>query len=124
MLYILILIFQLLASGTHIVAKSITYTVHPALLMLLRSALAALVYALWMALNRKKVRKIERQDWSKVLLLGLLNIPLNQFLFLVAVKLTSAPNVALAYDLTPAFVLILALSFFNEKSTKQKKSVA
>ncbi|MFC2130132.1 DMT family transporter [Bacteroidota bacterium] len=119
-MYVLIVIFQLIASGTHIVAKSVTYEIHPALLMLLRAGIAASVYALWMLFNRRKVIKIERKDWSKVLLLGLLNIPLNQFLFLVAVKLTTAPNVSLAYALTPAFVLILAVSFFNEKATLKK----
>ena len=120
MFYILILIFQLLASGTHIVAKSVTYEVAPPLLMLFRSGIAASLYFLWMLFNRKKIIKIKREDWSKVLLLGLLNVPLNQFLFLIAVKLTTAPNVSLAYALTPAFVLILAMSFFGEKKNYKK----
>jgi drug/metabolite transporter (DMT)-like permease len=119
-LYILILIFQLSASGTHLIAKSVTYELHPALLMLLRASIAATVYVIWMLFNRKKLIKIERSDWKTVLLLGLLNIPLNQFLFLTAVKLTTAPNVSLAYALTPAFVMILAISFFNEKASLQK----
>src|SRR3989339_502842 len=120
MFYILIFIFQLLASGTHIAAKSVTFIVEPALLMLLRSGIAAGVYGIWMLFNHKKVKRIERKDWLKVLLLGILNVPLNQFLFLSAIKLTTAPNAALAYALTPAFVLILAISFFGEKGTTRK----
>ncbi len=120
MFYILVLIFQLQASGTHIIAKSITSELAPPLLMLLRAAIAATVYFIWMLFNKKKIIKIEREDWSKVLLLGLLNIPLNQFMFLMAVKMTTAPNVSLAYALTPAFVLILAISFFGEKINFKK----
>ncbi|MFH1050883.1 MAG: EamA family transporter [bacterium] len=120
MFYILVLIFQLQASGTHIIAKSVTSELAPPLLMLIRSCIAAALYFVWMLFNRKKIIKIEREDWIKVLLLGLLNIPLNQFLFLTAVKLTTAPNVSLAYALTPAFVLILAISFFGEKGNIKK----
>jgi len=120
MFYLLVLIFQLQASGTHIIAKSVTFDLAPPLLMLLRAGIAAFVYFIWMVFNKKKILRIEREDWSKVLLLGLLNIPLNQFLFLTAIKLTTAPNVSLAYALTPAFVLILAVSFFGEKSNFMK----
>lgn len=118
--YFLTFIFQLQASGTHIIAKNVTSFVNPEILMLFRSMIAMSIYIIWMLFNHKKVIKIERQDWSKVLLLGLLNIPLNQFLFLIAAKLTTASNVSLAYALTPAFVLILAVSFFGEKANGKK----
>ncbi|ROL61803.1 hypothetical protein D9V86_03910 [Bacteroidetes/Chlorobi group bacterium ChocPot_Mid] len=118
--YFLTFIFQLQASGTHIIAKNVTSSVNPAILMLFRSIIAMSLYLIWMLFNKKKVQKIEREDWSKVLLLGLLNIPLNQYLFLIAAKLTTAPNVSLAYALTPAFVLILAVSFFGEKANTKK----
>jgi len=118
--YFLTFIFQLQASGTHIIAKNVTTIVNPAILMLLRSIIAMSIYIIWMLFNQKKVIKIDREDWSKVLLLGLLNIPLNQYMFLVAASLTTAPNVSLAYALTPAFVLILAISFFGEKANYKK----
>lgn len=118
--YFLTFIFQLQASGTHIIAKNVTSSVNPAILMLFRSIIAMSVYLIWMLFNKKKLRKIDTEDWSKVLLLGLLNIPLNQYLFLIAAKLTTAPNVSLAYALTPAFVLILAVTFFGEKANIKK----
>lgn len=56
----------------------------------------------------------------KFVLIGLLNIPINQFLFLSSLELTQAPNVAFAYSLVPAFVLIISVSFFKERTTKFK----
>lgn len=55
-----------------------------------------------------------------VVFLGILNIPLNQFFFLVGVSYTTAPNVSLAYALTPIFVFIIAAIFLKEKVTKLK----
>jgi len=65
-------------------------------------------------------KKIEKKDWCIFILIGLLNIPLNQFLFLNALERTSAPNVALEYALTPAFVLIIARIFLKERLSKLK----
>ncbi len=120
MVQILIFLQQLIASGTHIVAKGITHDIEPALILLFRSAMAALFYILWLSFQRQSVKKIEKKDLYKILLLGALNIPLNQFLFLQGMKYTTAPNMALAYALTPAFVLLIAVIFYKEKTSNQK----
>ena len=41
-----------------------------------------------------------------LLLLGFINLPVNQMLFIWGVKFTTAPNASLAYALTPVFVVI------------------
>ncbi len=120
MIQFLIIIQQLIASGTHIVAKGITFELEPAFILLIRSALASLFYIIWLSFRNKSVKKIDKKDYYKVILLGLLNIPLNQFLFLQGLKYTTAPNMALAYALTPAFVLIIAVIFLKEKTNAKK----
>lgn len=58
--------------------------------------------------------------YQSFFILGALSIPLNQLLFFVSIKLTTAPNVALAYALSPIFILIIAVIFLKEKATLRK----
>lgn len=120
-LYTIAALFQqLIASGTHLVAKSITNELPPPAILLYRAIIASIVYLVFILIKRKKVAKIEKKDILYIALLGLLNIPINQFLFVSGIKLTTAPNVSLAYALTPAFVFIIAATFLKEKFTKLK----
>ena len=119
-MYFIILLQQLIASTTHIVAKTITTDLSAPLVLLFRAGTASLAFVALFLFRREKFFRIERNDVPKFILLGALNIPLNQFLFLTAIKHTTAPNVALAYALTPAFVFILALIFLKEKATWMK----
>ncbi len=120
MVEFLLFIQQALASGTHIVAKSLTYDVNPQVALFFRGMIASILFAGWMLLRRKKMKKPDRRDIPVMLILGLINLPVNQFLFLTAISLTSPPNVALAYALTPAFVLIIALTFLKESASMLK----
>ena len=99
----------LIASGTFLVAKQALREFPPLTLALLRFVLAsALLWPLarWL---RPGVR-IAREDRGRVLLLGLLAVPLNQGLFLLGLTWASASHASLLYALTPAFV-VLATSF-------------
>ncbi|MEI6088934.1 MAG: DMT family transporter [bacterium] len=120
LVYFLIIIQQLIAGGTHIVAKELTATYPPGLILLLRSFFAALIFAVWLIFKIKYIRKIRMKDIFYLLLLGALNIPANQFLFLQSIKLTSPSNVALAYSLSPVFVMLIAKFFLKEKITRIK----
>ncbi len=113
-MYLLLVLQQLIASGTHVLAKSVTMELPPATVLLYRALLAAGIYGGYILIKKKQLKPLERQDWWKFLVLGIINIPINQFLFLTGVKLSSPPNVALAYALTPAFVLIIATVFLRE----------
>lgn len=119
-MYFLILLQQLIASGTHIVAKSITHDINPEIVLFFRVLLVSIIFAIWMIFNKSKVKKIDKSDYKTLLFLGFVNIPINQFLFLKSMQYTTAPHVALAYALTPAFVFIIAMFFLNEKSNKLK----
>ncbi len=113
-MYLLLILQQLIASGTHVLAKSVTMELPPATVLLYRALIAAAIYSGYLFIKKKKLRPLDKADWWKFLLLGIINIPINQLLFLTGVKLSSPPNVALAYALTPAFVLIIATVFLRE----------
>jgi drug/metabolite transporter (DMT)-like permease len=117
-MYFLIFLQQLLASFTHIIAKDLTFTESPVVITFFRAAMACSVYIIYIIIYRKKLRMIEKKDIGMLFLIGLLNIPLNQFLFMTSISYTSPPNVALAYALTPVFVYIIATVFFDEIRTK------
>ncbi|MBI3189267.1 MAG: EamA family transporter [Ignavibacteriales bacterium] len=117
--YFVLIFQQLLASGTHIIAKIVVRDIEPLTLTLLRSVLAAsglLVY-LWLKGNRLK---FEHQDKKKILWLSFLAIPVNQFLFLAGMKYSTPANAALLYGTTPAVVLILSHYLGKEKITFRK----
>lgn len=120
MIHFLILLQQLIASSTHIVAKALTFGVAPAVVLFFRAAISSFVYIIWMSFRRKEIRKIDRKDIKYIIFLGILNIPLNQFLFLNAISMTTAPNVSLAYALTPAFVFVIAVIFLGERMNMMK----
>lgn len=120
MIYLLLLLQQLIASGTHIVAKTLTAEIPAPVALFYRALLVSTLYSFVLLYKRGTFKKVEPKDWLRFALIGLLNIPINQFLFLSSLELTEAPNVAFAYSLVPAFVLIISVSFFKEKTTKLK----
>ncbi|MBM2816131.1 MAG: protein of unknown function transrane [Ignavibacteria bacterium] len=119
-MYLLILLQQLIASGTHIIAKNLTNSVSPVVVLFYRSSLSALIFTCWILYKHKFLPAIERKDFLMLIILGALNIPINQFLFLQSIHFTTAPNVALAYALTPAFVAMLVIFLHQEKITLLK----
>jgi drug/metabolite transporter (DMT)-like permease len=120
LIYLLLLLQQLIASGTHIVAKTLTAEIPAPVALFYRALLVSTLYSIVLLFKRDIFKKVEPKDWLRFILIGLLNIPINQFLFLSSLELTEAPNVAFAYSLVPAFVLIISVSFFKEKTTKLK----
>lgn len=114
-IYLLLVLQQLIASGTHIVGSTLTQEVEPAVALFFRSLIVCAAFAIFFIFKRRQIKKIEKKDYFLIVIMGLLNIPLNQFLFLNALQRTSPPNVALAYSLLPAFVLIIAAIFLGEK---------
>ena len=119
-MYILILLNQLIASLTHIIAKDITSYTEPALVLLFRALIASSCFVIYLLFFRKNKIPFEKKDIPILLVLSAINIPINQFLFVESVKLTSAPNVSLAYSLSPVFVFILSSSILKEMPTAKK----
>lgn len=107
MMYLLLLLQQLIASSTHLIAKSATGTLHPTLVVLIRGLFTATAFGGWWFIRRRSMKPVLRRDLPLILVLGLVNIPINQLLFIWGVKYTTAPNAALAYALTPVFVVVI-----------------
>ena len=121
MIYILLLFQALIASGTHIIAKIVVKDIDPVTLTFTRSVMAAIGLLMLSALRRTKLN-FKREDFSKIMFLSFLAIPVNQFLFLTAIKYTTASNAALLYGTTPAVVLVLSTFMRLEKAGWKKIS--
>ncbi len=114
---IILFIQQLIASTTHVVSKSIIGEIQPPTLLLIRAFIASLFFLALVPIRKIALKKIDKKDIFPIFMLGVLNVPLNQFLFFTSLKYTSAPNVALAYAMSPAFVLIISFFFLKERAT-------
>ncbi len=118
--YLVLFIQQIIASSTHLVGKSLTTGLDPRLVVLLRACFTVTAFGIWILFNRKRLPAFDRADLPRLVLLGLINIPVNQFLFLSGLKHTTPPNASLLYALTPAFVFAIALLRRTEKATTWK----
>ncbi|MFM8280514.1 MAG: DMT family transporter [Bacteroidota bacterium] len=119
-MYPLILLQQFIASSTHLFAKNVTMFLHPSTVVLFRGCFSAIAYGLWIGFTSKQLKTVEKKDIPWFFVLGALNMPINQLLFIWGVKYTTPANASLAYALTPAFVLIIAVLFLGEQLTKKK----
>ena len=118
-IYIVMLIQQLVASGTHLIAKTVTRTVDPMALTFVRGVISASALAALFYIREKKI-KIQKEDYARMVWLSFVAIPINQFLYLYGMKFTLAANGALLYATTPAFVLVLSHFILGEKLSLYK----
>jgi len=119
--YFLLMFQQIISGGTHIVAKAVVGDIDAGTLTFLRTVIAAT--GLWGILRiRSGDLNIDRADWKKMALLGLLGVALNQFLYLYGMRSSTAANGALLYAATPVFVLVLS-RFFHEERMSRRKTV-
>jgi len=108
----------LIASGTFLVAKATLREFPPLVLGLFRFVLASgLVWPATRMLRPGK--RIAPADRGRILLLGLLAVPLNQALFLYGMQWASASHAALLYALTPALLVLIAASRGVRPSLRQ-----
>ncbi|MEN9282426.1 MAG: hypothetical protein RL594_1361 [Bacteroidota bacterium] len=113
--YALLILQQVIASSTHLIAKDVTMLVHPAHVVLVRGMWTCLAFGLWFAMQRSTWKPVRRQDVALILALGLVNIPINQLLFIWGVSYTTPPNASLAYALTPAFIVAFLVVLHRQK---------
>lgn len=117
--YSLLLFQQLIAGGTHIVAKAVVRDVDAGTVTFIRTVVAALGLLVIVRIRSGPLR-IERRDWWWLALLGFLGVALNQYLYLYGMKFSTAANGALLYAATPVFVLVAARLASGEQITKRK----
>ena len=125
MIYFLLFIQQLIASMTHIIGKDAVETLSPSLVLTFRAMIASVALVTFVMIKEKRLNLlagIPRNDILRLILLGLLNIPINQFLYLEGLKYTTPANSALLYAMTPAIVFLLAIRVHWEKLNWKKTS--
>lgn len=115
--YLPLIFQQLIASSTHLIAKNAVTSIDPFVAVLWRAIFSCCMFAVWLLWKRSSFVKIERQDIWRILVLGFINIPLNQLAFFKGLSYTTPANTALLYALTPTFVFILAAFTKHEKPT-------
>jgi drug/metabolite transporter (DMT)-like permease len=117
--YALLFLQALLASGTHLVAKVVVLQIDAFTLTLVRSLIATvgMVVVLQGAGGRLG---IQRKDLPLILFLAFLAVPVNQFLFLVGIRYTTASNAALLYATTPILVVLFSRWLLRERLTRQR----
>lgn len=115
MIYFILVFIQLIASTTHIFGKALTNVLEPSIVLFFRAFFASIFFILVLFVRKENFFKIEKKDILSFIFIGVLNIPLNQFLFFASIKLTTPSNVALAYALTPVFIMFLAKAFLKEE---------
>ena len=123
MVYFWLVLQQLIASSTHLVAQEASIAVPPGVVLLFRSLGASIIFVPMLAIVEKRwniFTRIERVDYGRMFLLGLLNVPINQLLYLHGIKYTTPANSALLYAMTPAFVFLFTLVWHSERPSTMK----
>ncbi len=125
MIYFLLFIQQSIASMTHIVGKDAVETLSPSLVLTFRAVIASIALLGFVMVKEKRFNllyDVDRKDILRLILVGLLNIPFNQYLYLYGLKFTTPANSALLYAMTPAIVFLLAIRVHWEKMNWKKIS--
>ena len=123
MVYFYLILQQLIGSTTHLVAQDAAHNVEPGLLLLLRAGTASTVFLIILFISERRLNifhKIAREDYGRMFLIGLLNVPMNQLLYLHGVKYTTPANSALLYAMTPAMVFVFTLILHSERPSVRK----
>jgi drug/metabolite transporter (DMT)-like permease len=109
-----------LASGTYVFAKAAAVGFPDAETLTLARALgAALILLLLTGWVIPKPR-FDKKEWLRILLFGILLVPVNQYMFLRGLRHTVPSHPALFYALTPLGVLILTSGLSRSMPLKRK----
>ncbi len=109
----------LIAAFTPIAARWASADIAPVTLGFIRFALATLLLGATMLARRQRL-DFGREDWPRVILLGLLCVPINQPLYILGTHLASAGHSGLIYALTPVLVLLFVRLKRSELITWRK----
>ena len=123
MVYFFLILQQLIGSSTHIIAQTASHAVPPGVILLFRSGGASILFLPILFATERRwniFARIEREDFGRLFLVGMLNVPMNQLLYLHGVKYTTPANAALLYAMTPALVFILTLMIHSERPSGRK----
>jgi drug/metabolite transporter (DMT)-like permease len=106
--YMLMGAHVILAAGTYVFGKEAAVGFSDPGALTLARALGAAVCLLLLSGWAIPPPRFTRGEWARLLILGVILVPVNQYTFLRGLKLTAPSHPALLYALTPLGVLLLA----------------
>lgn len=112
--YALLIIITFAASFTPIFARITVYEISPLSLGFLRFGLAAVLFCIT-SIIRKSNLVFEKGDYLKLILLGAICIPINQYFFLTGINMSYASHSGVIYSLNPIFAYITSVLRKREK---------
>lgn len=112
--YLLLVFITLAACFTPIFAKVSVAEISPISLGFIRFGAAAIFFLITLLIRKGNLR-FEKKEYPKLILLGLLCIPVNQFFFLTGIRHSYASHSGVIYSLNPVFAYLIAISLKNEK---------
>ena len=111
----LLLAFIILASAfTPIFGKMTVEEISPISLGFLRFSAACVLFLITLK-YRKQNLKFDKSDYPKLVMMGVLSIPFNQFFFLNGVNLSYASHSGIIYSLNPVFAYLISVTRKTEK---------
>lgn len=112
--YLLPGILTITASFTPIFAKITVSEISPLSLGFLRFGLAAVLFYITLRIRGANLR-FDKKDYLKLILLGALGIPINQFFFLKGISMSYASHSGVIFSLNPVFAYLTAVIRKREK---------
>ncbi len=119
----MLILHQAIGSSTHLVAQHALQELIPTAALFWRGLFAAgiaLGWLLWRNHLQRMLRLLSCSERLRLLLLGLLAVPLNQWCFFAGVRLTAAANASLLYALTPVWTLSFSWILGRERLSFRK----
>ncbi len=117
--YFILFLQIFFSSGTYIVANAASQSIPAANLTFLRTIISGVIYLCYLFYAGLPFR-YKGRDFTLLLILGFLSIPVNQFAFLYGMRYTTATEAAILYSLTPVLVLLVSSYYLKEKITLPK----
>lgn len=112
------LFFALLWASATVATKFAIRSVDPFLLTCIRFLLVAILLQLYTYIIRGKNNRVpKREEFSKLLVLGICNITIYMTGFLIAIKTVSAGLISLVTATNPLILILLAAIFRHKKPT-------
>ena len=106
--YLLLVFITLAACFTPIFAKISVAEISPISLGFIRFGAAAILFLITLIIRKGNLH-FERKEYPKLIFLGLLCIPVNQFFFLTGIKHSFASHSGIIYSLNPVFAYLIAI---------------
>lgn len=118
-LFAAIAVLQIVASFAYPVAKYGLAIIEPFTFAFFRFMLASSLLLILTRLKKYDL-PIDRRDYWRIFLLGVLIIPLNQTLFLLGQSMTAAGHGAFIFVTTPMLIFVLALIHLREQYSHRR----